>query len=90
MAMMRLTVEQIGKGIHPSEMVVSIRTADGVQQRLVVSARSVQNNTIPIGWPLGERADGSILVELPRETQNGAWRIWVPRDQIIEEKRMRA
>jgi hypothetical protein len=35
--------------------------------------------------------DQTTLVELPRETESGAWRIWVPSDQLIEiEERMRA
>jgi hypothetical protein len=88
MAMMRLLVEQIGKGLHPSEAVVAVKTSDGTQ-RLVVSNRSLMKNSIPVGFPLGERHD-AILVELPRETQSGAWRVWVPKDQLIEEERMRA
>jgi hypothetical protein len=55
---MRLIVEQIDKGLHPSEVLVAIKTAEGVQ-RLVVSARSLQKNSIPIGWPLGQRDDGA-------------------------------
>jgi hypothetical protein len=87
--MMQLMVEEISKGLHPSEALVGIKTTEGVQ-RLVVSARSLQKNSIPIGWPLGQRDDGALLVELPRETQSGAWRVWVPKDQVIEEERMRA
>lgn len=87
--MMRLKIEEIGKGLHPSETVVSMKTADGIQ-RLVVSKRSIQNNSIPVGYPLGEK-ENSVLVELPRETQTGAWRVWVNKDQLIEvEERMRA
>jgi hypothetical protein len=87
-AVMRLLVEQLGKGLHPSEALVAVRTSDGTQ-RLVVSNRSLVNNSIPVGYPLGESHD-AILVELPRETQSGAWRVWVPKDQLIEEGRMRA
>ena len=86
--MMRLLVEEVGKGLHPSETVVAVKTADGTQ-RLVVSTRSLQKASIPIGWPLGERED-AVLVELPREAQNGAWRVWVAKNQLIEEERMRA
>ena len=87
--MMRLLVEEVGKSLHPSEAVVVVKTADGLE-RLVVSRRSIQNKSIPIGWPLGER-DGLVLVELPRETQTGAWRVWVSKDQLIDvEERMRA
>ncbi|WP_454626544.1 hypothetical protein [Bradyrhizobium cenepequi] len=86
--MMRLLVEEIGRGLHPSEILVTVRTVDGAQ-RLIVSNRSISQKSISVGFPLGERPDAT-LVELPRETQNGAWRVWVPKDQLIEEERMRA
>jgi hypothetical protein len=28
-----------------------------------------------------------LLVELPRETAQGAWRVWVARDLVVEEAR---
>jgi hypothetical protein len=87
--MMRLLVEEVGKGLHPNEVVVSIKVEGGTE-RLVVSRRSIKNGSIQVGWPLGEK-DNFILVELPRETQTGAWRVWVSRKQLIdEEERMRA
>jgi hypothetical protein len=87
--MMRLKVEQVGKGLHPSEVVVSIRTRDGGIERLRVARQSLANDTIEIGGPL--RAEGtSFLIELPRETQRGAWRVWVSRDQLSEQERLRA
>ena len=87
--MMRLKVAEIGKGLHPSEVVAAVRTADGVE-RLVVSRRSIQDSSIQVGWPLGEK-DSLALVELPRETQTGAWRVWVNKDQLVEvEERVRA
>jgi hypothetical protein len=87
--MMRLKVEKVAEGLHPSEAIVAIKTSTGFE-RVVVSARSIQSDSIPVGWPLGTR-DQTTLVELPRETESGAWRIWVPSDQLIEiEERMRA
>ncbi len=86
--MMRLLVEEVGKGLHPSEVVVAIKAADRME-RLVVSRRSIKNGSIQVGWPLGEK-DDLILIELPRETQTGAWRVWISRKQLIEEERMRA
>ena len=85
---MRLLVDEIGKGLHPSEILVAVRTVDGTH-RLVVSNRAISQKSISVGFPVGERTD-AVLVELPRETQSGAWRVWVPKDQLIEEERMRA
>ena len=82
--MMRLRVEEVGRGLHPSEVVVAVKTVNGVE-RLVVSKRSIEQKSISIGFPLGEEGK-AVLVELPRETQSGAWRVWVPKDQVFEEE----
>jgi hypothetical protein len=88
-AMMRLKVEEVGKSLHPNEVVVAVRTTDG-PERLVVSRRSLVEGSVEVGWPLGSEGD-LFLVELPRETQTGAWRVWVPKEQLIEvEERIRA
>ena len=85
---MRLSVEEVGSGLHPSETVVVIKAVHG-QERLTISKRSISQGSIEIGWPLGE--DGNrVLVELPRETQAGAWRVWVNRAQLLESERIPA
>ena len=87
--MMRLKVEKISEGLHPSEAIVSVRTSSG-SQRVVVSSRSIEGDTIPVGWPLG-KTEQLTLIELPRKTETGAWRVWVPSGELIEaEERMRA
>jgi hypothetical protein len=87
---MRLLVEEIGSGLHPNEVIVAIPLADGGKERLVVSRRSLVRSSISIGWPIVEEKD-RVLVELPRETQTGAWRVWVNKKQLVEEEeRMRA
>jgi hypothetical protein len=42
-----------------------------------------------VGWPVSKQGDLA-LVELPRETHTGAWRVWVRRDELLEGERMRA
>lgn len=89
--MMRLLVETVGAGLHPNEAIVSISTMNGRRERLIVPKQSITENAIEIGWPI--RAKGNYyLVELPRETQSGAWRVWTPKDQVfeVEAERMRA
>lgn len=87
--MMRLKVETLGAGLHPSEIIVSVKTLSG-KEHLVVSNRSIDDGLISVGWPLGKKDDGSRLVELPRETQSGAWRVWVPASELEDEERLRA
>jgi hypothetical protein len=78
---MRLKVTEIGAALHPSEVIVEVRTAEGVE-RLVIDSISIQNGTIDVGFPVGKR-NGHLLVELPRESFRGAWRIWVARDKLV-------
>lgn len=83
---MRLKVREIDRGLHPSEVVVEIRTATG-PERLAVDRRSVQNGTLFVGWrPLAEKR-GQWLIELPRETMSGTWRVWVKHNEIVAEPR---
>lgn len=72
---MRLKVRKIGEGLHPNDVIVEVETVEGTE-RLVVDRRAIEANTVSIGMPLREER-GRILVELPRETMTGAWRVWV-------------
>lgn len=80
---MRVKVSDVGEGLHPGEMVVQVATKDGVEQ-LAVDRSSVQGDTLKIGWPVGQSA-GYYLVELPRETFTGFWRVWVPESSVSRE-----
>jgi hypothetical protein len=72
---MRVKIEEVGAGQHPSEKIVKIETTDGPEQ-LVVDQRSIQDQSLDVGYPVGNH-NGHLLVELPRETFRGAWRVWV-------------
>lgn len=81
---MRVKVEQVGNGLHPSEVVVSVRTNEGAE-RLVVDRRSLSsNNSLEVGYPIDSR-DNLFLVELPRETTTGSWRVWVHESETVRE-----
>jgi hypothetical protein len=83
---MRVKVREIGRGLHPSEAVVEIRTATGLE-RLVVDRKSIQEGTIFVGWrPLAEKK-GQWLIELPRETMSGTWRVWIKHSEILPDRR---
>jgi len=87
--MMRLKVEKISEGLHPSEAIVSVKTSTG-SERVVVSTRSIVGDSIPVGWPLG-KSDQLTLVGWPREPKKGSWRVGFRSDKLKEtEKRMRA
>lgn len=86
--MMRLKVDQLGEGLHPSELVVSVQTRTGSEE-VVVDPRSVKNNSLSIGWPVG-REGNYVLVELPRPTARGSKRVWVKRDSLVRDESIRA
>jgi len=82
---MRLKVKHIGEGLHPSEVVVEVNTLSG-PQRMFVDRRAVDDKdwSLAVGAPL-RRDDTSLLVELPRETMSGSWRVWVPENTVSPE-----
>jgi hypothetical protein len=81
---MRVKVREIGRGLHPSEVVVEIKTIGGTE-RLAVDRKSIQDESIFVGWrPLAEKR-GQWLIELPRETMSGTWRVWVRHNEVIPE-----
>lgn len=81
--MMKVKVAEVGEGLHPSEVVVAVRTLDGTEN-LVVDRRSYRNGTVSIGYPIRQEGN-NYLVELPRETLSGSWRVWVKEDQVLLE-----
>lgn len=83
---MRVVVREVGAGLHPSEVVVEVQTIDG-PVRLVVDKRSVDDEkSLDVGRPLQIRGE-EMLVELPRETTNGLWRVWVNVAHLLQSKR---
>jgi len=90
MAMMRLKVERQGQGLHPDETVVSVRTKDGPVTMVVDHTIIYPDDTVVVGWPVARDAS-LFLVELPRETESGSWRVWVAEQELqAEEERKRA
>ena len=83
---MRLKVRKIGDGLHHSEVVVEVKTIDGIE-RLVVASRALEGNSVSVGAPLALKGKGQVLVELPREAMSGASRVWVKSEALVEDKR---
>jgi hypothetical protein len=84
--MLRMKVRQIREGLHPSEVVVEFDTADGERQTLVVDRRSLREDTLRVGYPIGRAAPNQLLIELPRESLQGRWRVWVSNNDVIEDR----
>jgi len=80
--MVRVKVQVVEEGQHPNERLVALTTADGVREELIVDRRSIKENTLSVGYPVGEEKN-RLLIELPRETMRGQWRVWVSRDSLV-------
>ena len=73
-------IAKIEEGLVPSERVARISTADGFTEEFTVSARQVANGTVEATY-IG-RQNGNVLLELPRESASGNWRVWVSSDKV--------
>ena len=83
---MRLKVTEVMEGPGPDELIVEVCTSAGSSEEIVVHSAAVEHGTIEIGSPIHQRQDEA-LVELPRESVSGSWRLWVPRSAISENSR---
>ncbi len=74
---------KVEEGLIPSEEVAYIQTIDGNEEEVTLASSLVVDNTILVS--LIHKEPGRSLVELPRETATGKWRIWVP-NTILQPK----
>jgi len=79
---MWVKVREVGRGLHSSEIVVEIHTVEGAE-RLVVDKKSIQKGAIFVGWRALAEKKGQSLIELPRETMSGTWRVWIRNNDIL-------
>jgi len=78
--MLRIRITHREKGSIPSEAVVTIPTTTGTEE-VVVHMSQATADSVEAGF-IGQDGD-RILVELPRETVSGRWRVWVSRDALV-------
>jgi hypothetical protein len=79
--MNRLMVRLIGSGMHPSESLVEISSQEGMEE-MIVDTETITNESVEVSFPIAQRNGSGVLVELPRETVRGAWRVWVEKSQL--------
>lgn len=76
---MRIKITKREEGSIPSETIVTIPTARGPEE-VVVHYTQASDDSVEAGF-IGEKGD-QVLVELPRETLSGRWRVWIPRTAV--------
>jgi hypothetical protein len=62
------------------EAVVAIPTARGQTEEVVVHRGYLDERSLEVTY-IGEQ-DGVILVELPRQSMSGRWRVWVSKSAV--------
>lgn len=67
-------------GLMPTEKIARIENADGKFEEVFVSTKNLSGNSL-LASEIG-RAEGKVLVELPRESASGRWRVWVKESSI--------
>jgi len=71
---------KVAKGFIPDEKTVYITRADGALEEVMVSANNLSNGRLEVS-EIG-RESKKVLVELPRETVSGRWRVWVKQSSV--------
>ncbi len=80
---MRLRVTRLAEGPGPGEIVVEVTTMTGATEQVVVHVMGMVGDTIDVGYPLAS-SEEQRLIELPRESVSGKWRLWVPQSAMVE------
>ena len=71
---------QIMDGFMPNEKIAIIEGADGAFEEVTVPVQSISAGEL-LASTVGE-LEGKVLVELPRESASGRWRMWVKASSI--------
>jgi len=71
---------EIVEGFTPVEKIARIKGADGKIEEVAVPVQSTTANHL-LAAEVGRQGD-RVLVELPRESASGRWRMWVKDSSI--------
>lgn len=74
--MCRVRCEHVMNGPGPNEQVVKVQEAGGNWEEIVTNADRVYDGRLETSPIMTD--GGNVLVELPRESASGKWRLWVP------------
>ena len=83
---MYLEIKVKGEGMHPSELLIEIKSENGIRQAFYHGdsiVRTTKGAYIDIGNPI-DQTDDSALVDIGREMTDGAHRVWVAKSKVFE------
>lgn len=73
---------KIVRGATNSERVAYIKTVSGQEAEVILDVSQANHKSV-VAAEIG-RKDNDVLIELPRETSSGDWRIWVSDNQLLK------
>lgn len=79
--MLLMKCDILATGPGPSERIVGIETDHGKEEVVLHTSALVNDDQFEVGV-LGYENDRA-LVELPRESASGRWRVWVPTASLL-------
>ena len=82
---MYLRCTQVAFGPGPSDVIIRVDTEDGWEE-IIVHRDILKNERVDVGFPIAKR-NGSILIELPRESVSGRNRVWVSTESVSLRRR---
>jgi hypothetical protein len=69
-------------GLMPAEKIVRVEDADGGIEEIPVSTRNIHEGSLTVS-EIWRSPEGRVLIELPRESTSGRWRIWVKESSVV-------
>lgn len=74
--MIKLSTNSIENGLMPAEKIAIIEVENGETEEVSVSESDISPDNKLMASEIGRKGD-RVLVELPRESASGRWRVWV-------------
>jgi hypothetical protein len=74
--MIKVSTSSVVDGLMPSEKIARIEVEGGNIEEVSVSAEDISPDNKLMASEIGRQGE-RVLVELPRESASGRWRIWV-------------
>jgi len=74
--MIKVSTNSVEDGLMPTERIARFEVAGGQIEEVSVSVRDISPDNRLIASEIGRQGE-RVLVELPRESASGRWRVWV-------------
>jgi hypothetical protein len=74
--MIKVLSSNVSDGLMPAEKIAHIEVSGGEIEEVSVSVDDISPDNKLMAYEIGRQGE-RVLVELPRESASGRWRVWV-------------